>query len=1042
LIHQSEASMADDRERDELMSETSSEIETMEADQLELYDHQRGARAFVENNRFIPASYNGTEWRLPLYASESFDTGTTFVGNPLDYLTGTDLAHLARKFNSWGKNEKGYRPFLKVGGSEIPDSLIRYFCQKAPETGMHTLLLVMQANKTTEGNRKGTGVNVFSIFHVRNHDKQIFTPEGLFHSMKPFGNVANETGIVFSKYQPMSKEDMSCFDGYKQLAQRFRTNPTTKITDEEHFRVFCLFHVMRSGDRKYSKAMFDLSAYATQLTKMKRFNNYTIMGGSFNELRVDYLSLLFSSPDAVNANSDRHQQTKAKFRVAYEKTFQHKKKRQCKKRKHADADQDDDDDDGSQNDNWKDDLQYYNLDIEKYKIEYVDVMWREYIAAKLERRTPKTIEDYLALYDDAPVLKQKRQTDLLREEALLIAAGVNADEAAKEVFTKAVSELKPHMDVVMRKAEGAQYVVDPLFSWACRHFDIGKEIMVKMILASLAMASNKIVPLAGPFSDEARYMAFSKFVKPRNQLRCLANTEKGEVVTNIMLVEKAMDTYINTAVHGSSRGKEIAIIIATQYKEMYKAINILLDQHYEVLQKWVKETLLEILDDDDDDDAPDLEFGTYYLPAFLCGMVLYISRKMYVLCENNGWFNWPSNVKHADGERLKFKKPTKSNDLLLIEEEFESFQHFHAAFRQIHDLKDLTEEIIEEGIKSQMIVSQRKHVGLPHISGNNCAPIMIHICKVVTNTGRFGYKLIKPRFPFSMYPIFSECDPRTTLYPRKGIASALDDIPVLAMMHQVIVEIMNDFKITTPKVYDQVPVKQNLVLVEGQGQAVWKDVNDTWDELTDEENVIDIDGFSLAVIQSVTMDIAITTYLAFAGAISSPYLVSFHQVDTESVSQWEDALRRRVDRRTLEGVIKTRLVATFEHTGIAVMNYSKLFRNETLIGRSIVDNKLRGIVFMGSIDTMLCMKSKVGEKFKHLGQMESLSNTFFVGADKKDRVQNMFSENIIFNPRIEDVENLEPMSVAAWAETEKFLALKVAGPAAAAPAVGAKSGPA
>ena len=1037
--------MADDAEIDALRTETLTTIgEPVERGVLSMYGSKSGMRMFIHENEFIPAFYNGKKWKCPLYSSESYCTGQNFVGNHADYLTGADLALLAKKYNSYQRSEKGFSPFYKLAGSEIPDSLIRYFCQKKPESGMWTLLMVMKCSKVTPETRRGPNINIFTIFHV-GRDNKIYTPTGLFHSKEQYDDVAEECNIVFSEFRAMSASDLTTFQGYKRIANEVRQSPGMQLTSEQHFQVFCLFHMMRSNDSKYSDAMLDMARYATNLTKMQSANNYTIMGGSFNELRVGFLNLLFAAPDAVNRGSELHRQTKNDFLDAYNNTFKTKKKRQSRKRTHAQANDDDDDDDEPL-DSLKDDIQYYSLELDEHRIVRVENMWIQYINTEIEDRVPKTLEEYLDVVSTDDIERGVKLAAFQGEVQNLMAhEGKSAEDAHKRVLLDVTSKLRQQYDVRVRVDPGNKYVTDPLVTWARNHLEVAKKIMARTILSSLAMAANKTVAITRKITDADREEIFSRFFSPYNPQRVLASTEKAEVVTNVIMIERAMENNIRVIL-GEENGKSIALLFAILYRDMYPVINKLLRDNYQQLQRWAGEAILEMVFSEEDEDNCGLEFGTYYLPAILSAMILYISRRMYDRCEENKWFDWPANVICNETEREPFKKATKSNDMIRLEADLGNFNELYNAFGRHYDFDGITEESIEYTLRSRMIVGHRVHQAIPHLGGQGFAPTMIHICKVVNGDGRFGYKLINPLFPFSCYAIFSQCEHRIVTFTQKGHVEALDNHPMLSMIHTEVAGILEIIKRSKrDKVYDQVPVKQKLVSTAGGERTTWFDLQSNWEEMnedTEVSNIVDIGGYSWSAITSADMDIAITCYLILAGAVRPPSLLSFPDFEQDVLSKLEAARTRGTAITAIQGKLRSTLTNLFEATGQSVLQYSMQFMNNTLIGRSIVDDTLRGIVFIGSIDTFLCSNSKVREEYKHLQQIAPLSNVFFKKENAENRVINMFSEMIILNPEIHGIQNAEPMTSVGWKETSEFMEAQEAARAAEAAKAAAAPKPA
>jgi len=985
-------------------------------------DVKAGQRQLVEGNPFIPATFNGKEWRKPLFASESFDTGLVFEGSENNYLTSADLYHLAQKYNQYALDDKERPRFYKRLETEISETWIRYLCQEKPKPNMNTLFLLVECNKNTVEKRTGVPVNILTIFHVDKETKRIYTPQGLLHSTEAYLDVAKDCKLGFSKFNAMRESDVTCITKFKNLAYKCKSNPIARLTDHEHFQVFCLFNLMRVSDTKHSVNMFELAGYATQLTRMKSENNFSVMGGSFNPVRILYLYFLFGSPEAVERDSDKFSQIKKIFEDAYQASFEHRSSRASKKRKRATGNDEESEDD-DQDESWKDDLQYFNLGLDDIVVQRAEHMWREYIQAELTAKVPKNIEEYFALFNkNRDMLAVKQRDWEAKVQGIMATDKVSREVAEKDTFDLLATEFKITTNIRIRKREGQDHVEDPLARWAERYSGTAKEVMIKMILQALAMAANKTVPTHGSFTKEERESFFTRFIRPFNPNRRLAERSNDQVVTNVMLVEKAMNASINMVTRNWTFGKDIAVIIALRYKDMHKVVSETMEKHYVLLQKWLKDTILELPQSDEENSSDDMmEFGTYFLPSFLSAMVLYISRQMFALCEENKWFDWPVNVTTVqEVDRIMPTKPAKIKDLAIIETEYESIERFASTVSLIYNVEDLKDKIFDEDVMDRSILSRRRIIRISHINGSDCAPITIHVVKKVTAEGKFEFVIKRPKFPFSMYPIFSECDPTAVLFQHVGQIDALEKHSVLLFIHDWIQGRMKGFITNPPKVHDQIPVSQRFTYKSGSGDIEWRELLEAWKDLTPAENQGAMFKGYLSAINTVTMDIAVTTYLLISNAIMKPPVIQpFPEfgINTEALER----TLRTAGATGAASALNHRLEQYFGEIGRRLKTIPDKMTERTIIGRSIIDNTLHGIVFVGSISTAFCMNDRAPAKCKHLGQIAPLDSTYFVDSSKKHRYQNMFSEAIILNPLIHEVENAEPMTRWGWETTKETL---------------------
>jgi hypothetical protein len=1005
--------MADDSERsDEEMSE-----EEEEEDFVPIPvngDLKEGHRVLHPTNRFIEAYFDKkkNQWVYPWYPSKKHPIGQRVDGNQADFLSGAEIVLLAKRFNEFGKNERGTSMYVKMKGREIPDSYIRFLSQPPSETGGKMVLLIVKANKQLV-KRTGQTVDICTIFEVL-PDGNIIAPEGLVHSRHAFKST-DEIPLLYSGVVSLDRQHMHCIQIFKEMAEEFRKHPALQATPDQHFQIFCLFCSLRSSDVKFANHMMEMAGYATGKTK-KDSNEFTITGGSYNTLRASWLTLLYTHSTNITLNDSNP--ANEMFKKKYDNFFKRKATRQSKKRKHGPEGEDDA---PVRYSITMEDRQYLLVDLKTATVVDFSAKWHKLFKDNV--RAPKTAKEmwkYLEdKEDDKGEAKKKKFNESIKEYE---EHGESNSEAIELALRELQNEVKGDFAVCLRPPhDGDKYIENPMFGWSQEGVESAQKVLMDMIRASLVMASNQMVVMTEKITDEVKEEFFTRFFSPKNKDRIIANDKDAPPVTNIIMLEKAMDNIIQTVLLGNEPlGKNIAIVMAIQYREMNRCIDTMMEKDYSMFQKWIGERILEI---PMEEESQSNEFNSYYLPSILSAMVLYITRRIYKHCEVHKWFQLPANMT-SSVDIIPFKIPCKSRDLLNLNDKLGGFDDIISAAGEVYDFSQICKDDYLDLLDTNMIIGRRTKIFVPHKMGTNYPVLHLQLCKKINHIGEYSEVIVRPRFPFSIYPIFSECDSAHCTDQLDMLAEALEDHPTINHVHKAIRNLWMEIKLRRPMVYDQVAVWQYLRGTEDEKRREWTSLLEPMDVDMERKNIKEMDFFSVSAIESVLPDIAVTMYM-IAGSAIKHVGFSLPALPNKILQTWKNG-SVLLDYDSHIQATKTLLQTFFMETGGLVKQYATKAGNRTPAGISIVDDTLRGLVYIGSLDTAaMCTTKKL--EFKVLAQIAPLDNVFYKElkeidrAKENDRLQDMYSENIIINPIVHGITNMEPMSNAAWARTVQVL---------------------
>jgi hypothetical protein len=929
----------------------------------------------------------------------SLEMGIGYEGDLDKCLNSHEMLTLFTAFNSFGKNEKGTSCYKKNLMSEVPESFMRYIAQKGGSLEHDkSYLMIAHACKRTA---KGTGqhpISIITIFGVEQNGA-IISPLGLTYSER---EITHEDQMPFNlkSIYKLESDTSPVVKELKEIANRI--DKGNKMTQREHYTVFCFIQHLHASNTKFSRTVFEMALFVNTKGKNSQLNDchYVLTGGTYNDEKINRIKLSFKQLDGFDIDKGVLENDVLKFHEQYHKVFELKKTRaSAGKRKRGRTEPD-----SAANDSIRQlnpDKKFLNIEIKNDEVIKFDSNMMVFYNQKAGQAIPKT-EDEFWLYakqtasieDDD--LKQKIDKFNAYRDAQT-QKGKTLQEAVDLMILEAVSELKlkEGIRIVISGDNADGTTTHPVEGWIKGNENIvkaTKKIVVDMCYAAMVLTVQDTQVTSEKLSELELEQRLTGFFESPNPDRIIGDKITCLSLQNTLKLENAMETVVDKVLR-NRWGKDVAIQIAVLARHMVGLGDVIIEKEYQKVCEW----MATILDFDIEDDITD--FHLYHLPSVISAMLLYFTRSITIIVDERGWID--STTIKPNTAWKKWSPPMKINDLASLFTKWGTFEDV-LANKTISDTFETSQvkASLTSDLHNAMITSRSNHVSVPSKSMDK--PVMlIRVNKIVDKNGKFSSMTVKDGFPFSPYAIFTTCDGALCTTQQKGDDNALSEHSILNGIHLVLKNIFVQETLTHPNEYHQLAVRQEI-----QNQADWVDAKFFYE---DDNYIKPMLRTKLWIIESVLTDVAIALYLVIGRAVTDE-IVDDDNIISTKIENFED-FARTVDSTSgpkflfVRTVIKTIL----EKVGKKCFEAQDAY---THIGQSIVNHILHGMVYIGSLNTTMLMKTSAHERFKNLGQINALTNYFCKPSNQSMDV-NMSYEMIYINPKVEGAKNFVPMNSAA-----------------------------
>ena len=940
-------------------------------------------------------------WYKPYNLSDEFATEISTERIDLEScLKGSELASICKAYNAY--EEKHGNHYVKNGRRNVPPGMIDYFLQTSGkfEGGENTYLMIAQGNKVTIRQNKGQGMHIVTPFGVK--DNKIFFPKGLVWSQT---SIKDDKKLPFSieSITPLQGKDFPAIDMFKEIAAK-TARPKYELTEDEYKKVFCLIARFRGTQGSYSsKYNFELYSFCSRPADNAADLNrkYLITHGWFSDEKRQLTELLLKDK--------RHFCVDDKNTYDFKRLYEavHKPKTTTRKRK-------------AQEDSGEKEFEVAKDEDNRYLVINVDacrfVSWNSVIKnmlnAQKEKITPKSEEEYweslFAYHSDWTQAEQDKAKAEFEEK---VQTAMNAkDKPCKDMESARVLVMKEHMIKHLVTPERLQvdYIESehPMTLAVSADEDARNatiEIVRQMVCTALVITVKESGIILINTTPKMKKTYFdSRFMKPLYEAGILATSADDKVIKNIIRLEDAMNQVIG-AVSMRPGGKDIAMHISIMQENLGVIVDDLLENEYPAMRRWVSNIIeCTIIRDEEEE-----QFNSVWLPSILSAMVLFFVRNMCKMVEENKLNEIPASIT-CHNAIPEWKIPSKRESLSRVCDSICSWNDF-VEMENIKSKFNLDDDKLESIDMNDMITG-RNRVLLLESKDENQMIMIRHITKDLNSDGTFQLNVVNFNYKFSPYPVFSECDQMRLLFQQLGNEEAVEKHPQVHWLHQVVKNIFDD-TIGKKKEFVQVPVKSSI-----RDPARWTQLKSDCFDVSDEETTRFMGKAKSLLIGSVLKDLAIATNLILNDALKNTGVVDWSNIITPKTTT---ICRRCLNETTGEDELFLQLKEFVRQmlVNIGKASFAAQEKGVTLIGQSIVNDDIRGMVYVLSLNTIDQIKDDAPPELQYMTQRAALGNIFYIpifeDADHEEREQDTQNEALFIHPDIIGAEKMEPMCPAA-----------------------------
>lgn len=986
--------MSDEEDR----SESGSAMDDTPADGA----RRSGENPYVEDEYRRRTQQHPGGWYKPFNLSDEFVTVFSTEGIDLEScLKGSELASMFKAYNAY--EEKHGKHYVKSGRRNIPPGMIDYLLQTSGKFagGEKTYLMIAQGNKVTIRQTKGQDMHIVTPFGVE--DNQIFFPKGLVWSR---ASIKDEKKLPFNikTITPLQGNDFPAIDMFKEIASR-TARPRYELTEDEYKKVFCLNARFRGTQGSYSsKYNFELYSFCSRPADNAADDNkkYLITNGWFSDEKRQLTELLLKDRNHFRVDIKNTYDFKSMYEAV------HKPKTTTRKRKAQD-------DSGATEFEVQadEDNRYLDIDVDARNFVSWNTVIKNMVNEQRNRITPKSEGEFwkalLEYYPDWSNDKREEIKAAFEDEVQKLTADKEfkktAEDARECVLTGFMTKhlvTPARLQVNYAESEHPMTLAVQADEGAC---NATIEIVRQMVCAALVITvKNSGVRITKATPDMKAIYFDSGFMRPYYEAGILAESVDSEVISNIIRLENAMNLVIG-AVGMREDGRDIAMHISILQENLGIVVDNLMETEYQTTRKWVSSIIECTLSTDEDEE----QFDKVWLPSILSAMVLFFIRKMCNMVLQNRWNEIPSNIS-CRVSIPAWKIPSKRDRLAKLHD------HLRCSWDDWVQLPGNKEKFVveDESINADDMITSRNRLVLLK-SKNQEKPFVTirHIVKILTADGKFKLDVVNYSFKFSPYDIFSECDKSNNIFQQLGNVKAVEEHNHVHSLHTVITKIFNE-SLGQRKQFAQVPIKSSYP----GDPTEWIQIKDDCFNTVDRGTIIPLRNKTSILIDSVLKDLAISMNLIINDALRDTGFVEWNLVaPTEITNRCRRSLSNGVKNEFLmascKGFVKMFLI------NIGKASFAAQDQGVTLIGQSIVNDDIRGMVYVLSLDTMDLIKSGVSDELKNMTQPAVLASTFYIPTNLQGeegdvvRDPKTCNEEFFIHPDIFGAEKMEPMNAVA-----------------------------
>jgi len=955
--------------------------------------------------------YKNGVWIQPHYPSGSFTINSLkHEAGMNDCLNSTEASILFRYFNEYGT-----RRFIKRYMYKVPEPFMRFLDQSfvLPHQRMQMILGIAETRKQTAHGRGGHEIKICSFFGIDSISNCLIAPHGFFVSSDD--SIENEEScpINFEAYEPLPGTHYAGIALLKGIAKNIKDGKD--ISDEDIFSIFCLVQILRTSQFKFSEKnmMESVSVFTGMSRNLITNGNFAVLGGHYAKDKNKHIKSILVSPDKHMLKPGCEITDIFGHLNAFTHNFQPYAARVRSNKRKPPTDEDaipglsTDEIVGYLDFSWLpkgDILDYNKLSLDEWKKRFDD-------------RVPKTIEDLIQnATDDGATADELSEIQGLYQKNMQTfrSQKVNEEDATKDALMACMKSKTKLVITMTTPPRGDDHVEHPFSKWTRDAGDPPKNALVRflqqMIRASLAFTIKKMVVTHRSMTDEEMEQRFTRFFQPHNQDRVLGASINSVAFTNIIKLENAMKMVLNIVL-AEPYGKNLAVQAWIMHKDLRWVTDVLIEDDF-----IIKVINRRILQKPDPQQGPN-DIKLYFVPAVVNAMLLFFTRSMAIAAQEKGWNKLPDYIQTSKPCE-EWPIPCKSGNLACLSDNFGTISEFMANDQTVKNLKTDagTQELMIDTMHSNMITSRMANMFLEKTDASNVYTAY-SVSKVINAEGEYDLTVSRWVHTFSPYGMFETCDGKViTSQQLANPSNVLNNHPIIYPIYFFTKEIFNNLLSGECLLeLKAVPHIETIVKACKNKKAA---VNSTWaalkDMFIDQENKQRLNKQTIATIDTALTDISIAAFLVLGKALRDMDNIAWGGIVSDDTLSRVAMEIEKLPAQSAKYLIKEILKDVYRKIGIATRIYSN---KTSTIGLSIDNDTLRGIVYVGGIDTDRYIKSGVDKQFQKLKQIPALGCLYCVPIDLKDEMEpNTMVEKIFINPSIPGAENLEPMSNALMHE--------------------------